>query len=215
MTNPNTDTPADLSWFTEAIKPTINYWAAKKLIEYILALIPDEEFAHYEFDRSEPNDDGVIELTSEGEPGIWLIGLRDNTGKPSLMQRQSAVENAINSEAVHRLDHKLWIERLSADKAFRMAAAKEMVADKLSDVVAEDVFAGRVIYNVETGLIVATEKATDEDRAEAVAAYARLIRSQHEDASGAFDPDANVSPLRPIEDYVGDGDRSGDDEAGA
>lgn len=210
-----TDTPADLSWIAEAIKPTLNYWGAKSLIEQILKMVPDEEFAHLDFEQAEPKDDGVVELRSEGDPHVWLIGLRNSNGKPSLMARREAIEHLMDAEAVHRLDHKLWIERLAADKAFRMAATKEMVADKLSDLVAEDVFAGRVIYNVETGLIVASEKATDEDRAEAVAAYARLIRSQHEDASGAFDPDATVRPLRPIEDYVGDGDPSSDEEAGA
>ncbi|MFT3871096.1 MAG: hypothetical protein QM714_00385 [Nocardioides sp.] len=52
----------------------------------------------------------------------------------------------------------------------------KVVEDVLVDVVADRVVNEGWIHNIETGLIVRRDLATDEDKKEAVAAYARMLR---------------------------------------
>ena len=189
-------TTTNIAWINEATKPTVDYWTAKHLIKQILALIPDDELDHFEFERRD-NEDGSVTLADYDEDDYFTIGYAGADGKPVVTQRADAVEAAIKLEVVHRADVALWSERLAEDEEFRMATAKEMVADRLADVVAEDVVSGKVIYNVESGLIVDAEKATDDERSAAAAAFAQLIRQQHADALEGSSRGATVTHLRP------------------
>lgn len=171
-----TDNP--IAWITEATKPTVDYWTAKHLICRILELIPDSELDHLDFDRT-ANDDGSVTLGNDDTDDYFTIGYAGPDGRPVITDRVHAAEAAIKLEVVHRADVALWLDRMESKTP--EAVVRDRILDEMNQALAEDVIAGRVIHNVETDTIVLVEDATDEQRAEAAAAYKRLISLMREE----------------------------------
>jgi len=185
-------------------EPRLDYLTAKHLIIAILAMVPDDEFEDaLEITTSE---DGItVAKAPEGDIGygIGCTTAIDADGERPVMAnyREHAAEQALDLEAVHRVEVAHWANG-GAPARKHMRTLKEFYAEngqqetpqprlksvdrlideqlraELSEVFAKDVIQGRVIHNVETDMFVASNVATDADRADAAAAYARMLAAK-------------------------------------
>ncbi len=126
-------TPAsDASWLAEATKQVVNYWAARELIKAILEMLPDEEFWHYDFDRTELPDGSVL-LSMEDWHYDRVIGQRCQDGRPSASGRQQAIDELFDSEAVHRANLAHWRHKFHTDPAYRAEVSRWAAEQQASE----------------------------------------------------------------------------------
>jgi len=174
-------------------EPRVDYLTAKHMIIAILAMVPDDEFVDA-LEITTDADGMTFAKAPEGDVGygIGCTTRIDADGEHPVMAnyREHAADQALDLEAVHRVEVAHWanggeparkhmrtLDEFCADEQqeARHQAALAVVKDRAAEMYAEDVIAGRVIHNIETGLLVMADVATDEERAEAVAAYKRLL----------------------------------------